>query len=420
MPPRRLLLRLIGIGTGSLALAAVWGLYNVFMPLLLGVYIDSRALRGAIMGLDNVIAIVLIPVVGAWSDRVRGPWGRRLPFLLIGVPVTALAFAALPWAAAALWTLLLVDVVFLLAITVYRAPLIALMPDHVPPSERGVANGVIALMAAGGGVLGLLMFAPGFDLAPWLPFALAAALALVTLLVLLASAQRQPPYVGSGAVQEEAPLLRSLLRDVRALAAADRRGPLLLLAGLFCCFFGFAAVEAQFSVVATETLGASGGEAGALLGLASAAFALLALPAGFWARRLGALPTMRLGALVLALALLLAFATMDVRVVAACMVVAGAGWALVLIPAYPLVAGQGGLDRVGFYTGMYYLFGSGAAIVAPAVVGAAMDVFGNPALFAAAAMALVTGALVLGGAGRHGVDAGDVAAGGAGARRPRR
>jgi hypothetical protein len=101
------------------------------MPLLLGAFIDSRALRGAIMGLDNVVAIMLIPVVGAWSDRVDGRWGRRLPFLLVGVPITALAFAALPWAAAALWTLLLVDVVFLLAITVYRAPLVALMPDHV-------------------------------------------------------------------------------------------------------------------------------------------------------------------------------------------------------------------------------------------------------------------------------------------------
>ena len=404
MLPRPLLLRLIGIGAGSLALAAIWGLYNVFMPLLLGAFIESRAVRGAIMGLDNVIAIVLIPVVGAWSDRIDGRWGRRLPFLLVGVPLTALAFALLPWATAALWTLLVVDVVFLLAITVYRAPLVALMPDHVPPDDRGVANGVITLMAAIGGILALLVIAPSFDRASWLPFVLAAVLALVTLLVLLASAQRHPPFVASGAVAEEAPLLSALLRDVRALGEADRRGPALLLLGLFCCFFGFAAVEAQFSVMATETLGTSGGEAGQLLGLASVAFALLALPAGFVARRMGGLRTMRLGALLLVVALLLAFVTMEVRVMAACMALAGAGWALVLIPGYPLVAGQGGRDRVGFYTGMYYLFGSGAAIVAPAAVGAGMDVFGNQALFVASALALAAGAMVLGAAARHGVE----------------
>jgi len=403
--PRPLLLRLLAIGTGSLALAAIWGLYNVFMPLLLGTFIESRALRGAIMGLDNVIAIVLIPVVGAWSDRVDGRWGRRLPFLLVGVPLAALTFAALPWAAVALWTLLAVDVVFLLAITLYRAPLVALMPDHVPPPARGVANGVITVMAAVGGMLALLVIAPSFDVAVWLPFTLAGALALVTLLLLLVGAQRQPPYVTSGAVQEEAPWLTALLRDVRALALPGRRGPLLVLVGLFCCFFGFAAVEAQFSVVATESLGVSGGEAGQMLGLASAAFVAMAFPAGVLARRKGALRTMRLGALGLAAALLVAFSLFDPLVIALCMALAGAGWALLLVPAYPLVAGQGGPARTGFYTGMYYLFGSGAAIVAPALVGASMDVFGNRALFAAAALALVAGALVLHRAARYRVEA---------------
>lgn len=401
MLPRPLLLRLLAIGSGSLALAAIWGLYNVFMPLLLGTFIESRALRGAIMGLDNVIAIVLIPVIGAWSDRVDGRWGRRLPFLLVGVPLAALAFAALPWAAFALWTLLAVDVVFLLAITVYRAPLVALMPDHVPPSARSVANGVITVMAAVGGMLALLVIAPSFDVAVWLPFALAGALALATLLLLLAGAHRHPPYVTSGAVQEEAPWLTALLRDVRALALPARRGPLLVLLGLFCCFFGFAAVEAQFSVVATESLAVSGGEAGQMLGLASAAFVAMAFPAGVLARRKGALRTMRLGALGLAAALLVAFSLFDPLVIALCMAVAGAGWALLLVPAYPLVAGQGGPARTGFYTGMYYLFGSAAAIVAPATVGVGMDAFGNRALFLVAALALLCGTAALRAAARR-------------------
>jgi maltose/moltooligosaccharide transporter len=401
---RTLWVRLVAIGTGSLALAAIWGLYNVFMPLLLGEFIDSRALRGAIMGLDNVIAILLIPVIGAWSDRFAGPWGKRLPFLLVGVPVTALAFGLLPWAAVTLWTLLVVDVVFLLAITVYRAPLVALMPDHVPPADRGIGNAVIALMAAFGGIVGLLLVAPSYDVAHWLPFAVGAGLALATLVVLLAGAERHPAFVVRGAVLEEAPLLTSLVRDVRRLARPAQRGPALLLAGLFCCFFGFAAVEAQFSILATETLRVSGGEAGQLLGLASGAFALLALPAGHLTRRLGGLVTMRLGATVLVVALLVAFAAMELRVVAACMALAGAGWALVLIPGYPLVVGLGGRERIGFYTGMYYLFGSGAAIVAPAAAGASMDLLGNPALFVASAVALASGALLLGAAARRGVE----------------
>jgi len=262
-PPRALpVARLVGIGTGGLALAAIWGTYNVFMPLLLGDFVESRALRGAIMGLDNVVAILLIPVVGAWSDRVDGRWGRRLPFLLVGVPLAALTFAGLPWAATALWTLLLLDIAFLLSITLYRAPLVALLPDHVAPEQRAAGNGIITLMAALGGVVALVLIAPTFDVARVWPFAAAALLALGSLAVVVVSAERHPAFVAHGAVQADAPLLRGLLRDLRELIGPAHRGPAWLLLGLFFCFFGFAAVEAQFSVYATETLGLTGGAAG--------------------------------------------------------------------------------------------------------------------------------------------------------------
>lgn len=402
-PPRTLpVARLIGIGTGGLALAAIWGTYNVFMPLLLGDFVESRALRGAIMGLDNVVAILLIPVVGAWSDRVDGRWGRRLPFLLAGVPLAALTFAGLPWAAATLWTLLALDVLFLLSITLYRAPLVALLPDHVAPDDRAAGNGIITLMGALGGVVALVLIAPTFDAARGWPFVAAALLALASLAVVTLAAQRHPPFVQRGAVQDDAPVLRGLLSDLRELTGPAHRGPAWLLLGLFFCFFGFAAVEAQFSVLATETLGFTGGQAGRLLGTASAAFVLLALPAGFVGRRFGELTTMRGGALLLAAALVVA-AVASAPLLVACMALAGVGWALVLVPAYPLVADQGGRDRVGFYTGLYYLFGSGAAIVAPGTAGAVMDALGNRALFGAAAAALVVGAAVLALAGRHGV-----------------
>ena len=404
------LARLIGIGAGSLALAAIWGLYNVFMPLLLGDFVESRALRGAIMGLDNVIAIVLIPIVGAWSDRIDGRWGRRLPFLLVGAPLAALTFAGLPWAAAALWTLLALDVVFLIAITLYRAPLVALMPDHVAPAGRAAANGVIALMGAIGGALALVWLAPTFDVARWLPFAAAGGGALVALGVVLVSARPHPPFVAAGTVQDEAPLLRGLVRDLRGLAGTAQRGPALLLAGLFCCFFGFAAVEAQFSVFATETLGIRGGQAGRMLGLASLAFVVMALPAGFLARRFGELRTMQAGAVGLAAAVAVAGSTDVPALLATALATAGASWAFVLVPAYPLVADQGGRDRVGYYTGLYYLFGSGAAIVAPGLSGAAMDAFGNRALFAAAAGALSIGFVLLAGARRRGIGSAGTAA----------
>src|SRR5690606_41840592 len=73
----------------------------------------------------------------------------------------------------------------------------------------------------------------------------------------------------------------------------------------------------------------------------------------------------------------------------------GAAWALVQVPAYPLVVNQGGPAQTGFYTGMYYLFGSAASIAGPPIVGAMMDLFGNLALFYSLSVSMVVGALLV-------------------------
>jgi maltose/moltooligosaccharide transporter len=386
-PPPMPLARLLGIASGSLALAAIWSAYNAFMPLLLGAYVESRALRGAIMGLDNVLALLLIPLVGVWSDALDSRWGKRLPFVLIGVPIAAVAFAALPFAAAAavaLATLLLIDVLFLLAVTLYRAPLIALMPDHVAPERRSAANAIVTLMAAVGGVAMLLLIAPTFDRSPTIPFVAAAALALATLPIVTASALRRPPFVAVGAIAAEAPTLRSVVRDATAAFRRERANARWPLLGLFLAFFGFGAFEAQFTVVATDLFGVSGGQAGRWLGFASAAFVASALPVGIGARRFGEGRAMLLGALLLAVAVA-AVAAEPLRPLA--LLAAGLGWALVLVPAYPRIVALGGRREVGRYTGAYYLVGSASAIVAPGLAGVAMDLFGSAALFVVSPLA---------------------------------
>ncbi len=397
--PTRAWLRgpVLAVGFGALAIAAVWSLYSVFMPLLLRDFVASRALRGAIMGLDNLSALLVIPLVGAWSDRAHGPLGKRLPFLLILMPVAALAFVAIPLARASLWGLLGAALVFLLAMTSSRAPLTASMPDHVAPHQRSSANGVVTLMGAIGTAVALMGLGPLFDRASWAPFALASLLVLIAALLLWLTLDREPPFVGEHEPADQAPAARAVVRDVAALMRARPRGPLLLLLTVFFGFVGFSALEAQFSTFATETLGAGEGRSGVLLGVASLAFVIVAIPVGAWARRVGEAAVMRSGAVSLAIVSLVASQVHDPAILTPVLAAAGVAWALVVVPAYPLVVNQGGADRVGFYTGMYYFAGSAAAIVAPSVVGAAMDAFGNAALFYAIAtsMALGWGTLVL-------------------------
>lgn len=387
--------KLLGIGSGFLAITLAWSVYNAYMPLLLGQFIESRALRGAIMGLDNLMALLLIPLVGAWSDRVASPLGSRLPFILIALPAAGLLLAALPLASGALYTLILVDLVFLLAMTVLRAPVIALMPDHVAPKLRSQANGLINLMGGVGGLLAFFVLAPLWDLGRNWPFLLGGALLLLALPVLLRVVDRKPAFAEPLADDDETTPLSALFKGARSLLEPRRREALRLLGAMGTYMLGFTAVEAQFTVYATERLGLSGGTAGLLLGVFSLAFVAAALPAGLLGGRLGKASAMRIGLVVMPAGLLGALLSPTIVPLGASLVLAGFGWALVNVQAYPWIADLGGRDRIGFFTGMYYLFTMSAAVIGPALAGAAMDAFGDPALFVLAILALIGGLLLL-------------------------
>lgn len=67
----------------------------------------------------------------------------------------------------------------------------------------------------------------------------------------------------------------------------------------------------------------------------------------------------------------------------------GIAWAFINVQAYPLVADLGGISKIGFFTGLYYLFSMASSIVAPGYLGLLMDIFSPPSLFYGAAVTFV-------------------------------
>ena len=91
--------KLFLIGFGFFGVSVLWSLYNTYVPLLLdGKFgLDSVAIS-IIMVLDNIAAFLIQPAVGVWSDGLRTKIGRRLPFIIIGAPIAAVAFGLIPLA----------------------------------------------------------------------------------------------------------------------------------------------------------------------------------------------------------------------------------------------------------------------------------------------------------------------------------
>lgn len=85
------------IGLGFFTIGISWGLYNSYVPLWLKEYIPDNSTIGFIMGLDNLAMIFMEPLIGNYSDNTRTKFGRRMPFLLIGIPLAALFLFLMPF-----------------------------------------------------------------------------------------------------------------------------------------------------------------------------------------------------------------------------------------------------------------------------------------------------------------------------------
>lgn len=382
------------LGSALLGILMVLSAYDAFLPLLYLDHLDSRFLIGLLMSTDNVVGLLLIPVVGAWSDRLAHPLGQRLPFLLVGAPLAAAAFLAIPLAAGALWTLIVAEVVFTVLLHGYRAPAMSLMPDHVAPALRSRGSGIVNVMGGVGTLLTFAVLGPLFDVDRRLPFRIGAAVLVVTTLLVVWRADRRPAYVDV----PDATRPRSagdLRRDLRVLADPARRGGVLALSAMLLMYVGFAGLASLFPVYAVSTLGLSEGSAVTVLSAFIVAFVAATLLAGAIGTRLGKVRTMRVGLVLLAALFAVAAPVRSLSVLVGLLVVAGLAWSLAIVQALPLVADLGGRTSIGLLVGLYYLSTMVGQLLGTPFVGAAMDLFGDVAMFPAAAVPFLLAAVVL-------------------------
>src|SRR5512137_422236 len=158
------------LGFGFFGVSVIWAVYNAFVPIFLQQKFGLSAVWvGFFMTLDNIAALFIQPPVVAWSDRMRTRLGRRLPFILVGAPISAVAFGLIP-VAAVLPLFVACTTTLLLSMALWRTPVVALMPDITPSEKRSQANGVINFMGGVGFIVATLVGASLYEKNPAYPF----------------------------------------------------------------------------------------------------------------------------------------------------------------------------------------------------------------------------------------------------------
>jgi MFS family permease len=402
---------LIGFGFFTMGLMDI--LYDTYVPIFLSTYIQKNFIIGSIMTLDNMLAVFLIPFVSLWSDNTRTRIGRRMPFIITLLPLSALFFSLIPYAAArSLGALILVVFGLNLVKQASRGPVVALMPDTIPGEFRSEANGVINTMGALGAIISTVGLARLMDLdivlplfgntKDSIPFPIAGFFViLATILVFTFVRERKHEDYEK---EEKVPLMRSL----KAVAGEKDKSALWILLALFFWFISYQGILPFIGKLCKEVFGVTSNAKAALPASAVAIAQLLfAIPSGYIAHRIGRRKAIRLSLLTLTILLGLAAvvastltASMDsglrFNLLLAIMFAYGIFWITIVTNSFPMLWQMATFGTIGVYTGLYYTFSQTAAISSPPITGAIIDLVGYPGIFVFAALCMLVARFFMG------------------------
>jgi maltose/moltooligosaccharide transporter len=378
---------LISVAFFTISLA--WTIYNNYVPIFLKPLLGNEIILGVIMTFDNLFGVIFQPFFGRKSDRTWNRFGRRMPYLLVGIPLAAVFFAMIPWynelgaglPPIELVILMLFVILMNFSMSIYRAPAVALMPDATPPEHRSKANGIINAIGGLGTIIAFVLGGRLYGIREEFPFLLGSGLMVVSLIVLFQLYKE--PRVPYSADEEEGKSEsdEGLFFSKNGQTSLMRKNPSLIkmLMTVFFWFCGFECINAFFTLYCKEIYALEPGDATPMLAPMAVVFMLCAFPGGLLGAKIGRKRAMFIGngIIVAAFACLLLIKNPDL--IGIFLAIGGVGWAFMNANAYPAIAEMAPAGKTGLYTGYYYAFTFAASIASPIAYGAVSELSGTQA-----------------------------------------
>ncbi len=424
--------RVLLVGMAFFLISAFWQAYDAIVPLILTNHFGlPQSVSGAVMSIDNVLAVFMLPIFGALSDKINTKLGKRTPFILCGTIVAVVAFIALTlidnyqlaqviaagvpgleqgtmadaeFAELVRKTTVELTVanplpfvgfiatllVVLVAMATFRSPAVALMPDVTVKPLRSKANAIINLTGTAGGiivlVLGMVFATSKNHYMQYTGYVVAVVSVMLVGLIIFMLTVREPKW----AAEMEAESIRLGLEEApaedanaakRKLSKPELISLMLILASVALWFIGYNSITSKYSVYATNILGF---DFNFTLIVAQAAAIVSYVPVGIISSKVGRKKTILAGIIMLATAFTVGHfiqPTTPAWIMYPIFSLAGIGWASINVNSFPMVVELARGGDVGKYTGYYYTASMSAQIVAPIVSGVLYDLIGMRQVF---------------------------------------
>lgn len=299
---------------------------------------------GIIMTFDNIFGVIFQPTFGKLSDNCHSKLGKRRPFIVGCAPISALLFALIPIVAlntegAMQLPLTMVTVIlFVFSMSLWRAPVVALMPDLTPPHLRSEGNAIINLMGGIGSAVGMVAGTIGIALCtlfagyskaeikadetvsfPYV-FIVGSLVMIIGMLVLLFFVKEEDTSIRikgdanqyadqkalKKAQKEEAKKKKAELKAMK-LTKGERKSLAFMLGTLFFLFCASNAITTFFSLFAQEILHMITSEATFIMLIFAVCSGAAAIPAGKFGSKFGRKKTIIAGLAVFLAAFIVFF-----------------------------------------------------------------------------------------------------------------
>jgi len=299
---------------------------------------------GIIMTFDNIFGVIFQPTFGKLSDNCHSKLGKRRPFIVACAPISALLFTLIPIVAlntkgAMQLPLTMITVIlFVFSMSLWRAPVVALMPDLTPPELRSEGNAIINLMGGIGSAVGMVAGTIGIALCtlfagyskaeikadetvsfPYV-FIVGSLVMIIGMLVLLFFVKEEDTsivlkgdknqYADQKALkkaQKEAAKQKKAELKAIKLSKGERKSLVFMLGTLFFLFCASNAITTFFSLFAQEILHMITSEATFIMLIFAVCSGVAAIPAGKFGSKFGRKKTIIAGLAVFLVAFVVFF-----------------------------------------------------------------------------------------------------------------
>lgn len=411
------------IGLAFFTILMMWQTYNSYCPLILknlmltnfGPSGNNGAgydyIIGLIMAVDNVFALIMLPLFGNLSDKTHTKLGKRMPYIIVGTLITVALFPFIPflYLKNSIFGVAIMMGLVLISMNMYRNPAVSLMPDVTPKPLRSKANAIINFVGYIGAIFAsiiALFFASSSKLIV-VPFIITSIFMLIALIILVVNIRENKiASEMSGELDLGEKLSESIqeIKEDKPLCKQDVINSWLIIISVFLWFFAFNAVETFWTTYCEFYLHISSWSLATMVLSVSSLIAFL--PCSYITEKMGRKNVVVLGLILMIGAIGVCAILGEVMpkvagqipwqffLMIAMFGVAGIGWAFVNVNSYPMVVEMSNKKNIGKFTGYYYTSSMLAQSITPAIIGWIMGILGYKMFFLYAILFLVFSSIV--------------------------